>query len=449
MAEKTLTEQLAQFACGLSFEDLSEGQIRKLKTYLLDWLGSAIAGQNQPPTQIMLQVAHALEGKPEATLIPDGSKGMCLLAALINGASSHVVEMDDLHRESVFHPAAAILPAVMAAGERGHVSGKVLLPGIAVGYEVGIRVAMAVGTSHYRYWHTTATCGTFGAAAGAAKVMGLEQEPLVWALGSAGTQAAGLWEFLVESAMSKQLHPGKSAMDGLLSALLAQGGFTGARRILEGEKGFFHATSQDFDEARCLSRLGEVFAFERNSLKFHASCGHTHSAIDALLLATGGKAMRPQEVDRVDVSVYQAAVDLLGKVEPTTPYVAKFNFPFCLATALRYGRVGPEAFTPERLKDADILKIMTRVHVASDDALTRDYPRKWPARVEIRTGDARTLQGANDYPKGDPESPLSDEEVIAKFEALTHGLISVGASEGIVDRVMDLDNVPDVAEILS
>jgi 2-methylcitrate dehydratase PrpD len=449
MPESTLTERLARFACGLSLEEFSEGQVQKLKTYLLDWLGSALAGQTQPPTRIMLQLAHALGGRPESTLIPDGSKGMCLMAALVNGASSHVMEMDDLHRESVFHPAAAILPAVLATAEREHVSGKRLIEGMAVGYEVGIRVAMAVGTSHYHYWHTTATCGTFGAAAGAAKIMGLDQERFAWALGSAGTQAAGLWEFLVESAMSKQLHPGKSAMDGLLAALLAQGGFTGAKRILEGEKGFFRATSQDFDEARCVSGLGESFAFERNSLKVHASCGHTHSAIDALLLATGGKGMGPEDVERVNVRVYQAAMDLLGKVEPATPYLAKFSLPFCLATALRYGRVGLEAFTPERLKDGVLLRLMERIHVETDDELSRSYPRKWPAKVELLTRDGQRLQGSNEHPKGDPESPLEEEEVIAKFKGLTQGLLSGAASEGIVERVMALEKVQDAAEILN
>lgn len=449
MSESTLSDRLAEYVAQLSFGDLSQNHIQKMKIYLLDWLGSAYAGKMEPPTRAILDVVSTMGGNPESTSIPDGRKTMCLLAALLNGASSHVVEMDDLHRESIFHPAAAIIPAVFAAAEREHASGRALIEAISAGYEIGIRVAVAAGPSHYRYWHTTATCGTFGAAAGSAKILGLDEKQVAWTLGSAGTQAAGLWEFLMESAMSKQLHPGKAAMNGLLSALLAQKGFTGARGILEGEKGFFRATSQDFDEARCIDRLGLEFMCERNSIKYHASCGHTHSAIDATLQATGGKPMAVNEIKRVNVFIYQAALDLLGKVELFTPYVAKFHLPFCIATALKYGHVNMGDFTRERLKDPEILAIIERINLHSDSGLTKEYPRKWPARVEILTQDDRILKGGNDYPKGDPENPLTEEEVIDKFSSLTEGLLPSTALKIITERVMNLEKMSDVAEILN
>ena len=188
---------------------------------------------------------------------------------------------------------------------------------------------------------------------------------------------------------AQSLHPGKAALNGLLAALLAKEGFTGARRILEGEKGFFRATSRDFDEKKCCDGLGEVFHGDRNSLKYHASCGHTHSMLDAILLATGGKTFLPDDVEEVHVSLYQAALDLLGHVEPKTPYLAKFCLPFCVATALRYGQVQLGDFTDARLRDADIRSLMQKVRIQSDPELTGAYPRKWPARVQIvlkRTG---------------------------------------------------------------
>jgi 2-methylcitrate dehydratase PrpD len=373
---------------------------------------------------------------------------MSLLAALVNGASSHMVEMDDLHRESVFHPAAPIMPAVFAAAEREKASGKDLILAIVVGYEVGIRVAVSVGQSHYHRWHTTSTCGTFGAAAGAAKILGLDGEQVVWALGSAGTQASGLWAFLVESAMSKQLHPGKSALNGLLSALLAQKGFTGARRILEGEKGFFRATSKDFDVEKCLAGLGKNFLFERNSLKYYASCGHTHSAIEAVLQAINTNPMKVEEIERVDVSVYQAALDLLENVEPTTPYVAKFSLPFCVATALKYGHVSMGDFIEIRLQDPDLRQLMKRIEIRSDPQLSMHYPGKWPARVEIMTRDGKSLKGSSDYPKGDPENPLDERDVIEKFRDLTKGLLSDSTAEAIVERVMSLEDIDDVSNLL-
>jgi len=445
---ETISQNFAQFLTQLNFDDLSRGQVEKIKHYFLDWLGSAFAGQTQTPIKIMLDVVHSLGGHPESTLLPDGSKTMSLLAALVNGASSHVVEMDDLHRPSILHPAAPIIPAAFAAAERERTSGQALIVGILTGYEVGIRVALAVGQSHYQRWHTTATCGTFGAAAGSAKILGLNKKQTTWALGSAGTQAAGLWEFLVESAMSKQLHPGKAAMNGLLAALLAQKGFTGARNILEGEKGFFRATSKDFDEEKCLRGLGEDFVFERNSLKYYASCGHTHSAIEAVLEATGAKPVKAEEIGRVDVSLYQAALDLLGDVEPITPYLAKFHLPFCVATALRYGHVNPGDFTETRLEDPEILHLMERIKIRIDPELSKLYPAKWAARLEITTRDGKILTGSSDYPKGDPENPLQERDVIEKFRGLTEGLLSNPAAEAIVERVMGLEELSDVNGLL-
>ncbi len=444
----TISHKFAQFVTQLTFDDLSADQVYKTKTYFLDWLGSACAGQTQRPIKIMLEVVHSLGGKPESTLIPDNAKTMSLLAALTNGASSHMVEMDDLHRESVFHPAAPIMPAVFAAAEREKASGKDLILAIVAGYEVGIRVAVSVGQSHYHRWHTTSTCGTFGAAAGSAKILGLDEDQGVWALGSAGTQASGLWEFLAESAMSKQLHPGKSALNGLLSALLAQKGFTGARRILEGERGFFRATSKDFDEEKCLAGLGEKFLFERNSLKYYASCGHTHSAIEAVLQAINTNPMKAEEIERVNVSIYQAALDLLDDVEPTTPYVAKFSLPFCVATALRYGHVNTGDFIETRLEDPDLLQLMERIKIRSDPQLSVHYPVKWPARVEIITQDGKSLKGSSDYPKGDPENPLEERDVIEKFRDLTKGLLSDSTAEAIVERVMSLEDIDDVSNLL-
>lgn len=445
MEEPTLSGRLGACLSRLSYGDLSPSQVRRLKIYFLDWLGSAIAGKEGAPVQILLGLIRDLGGHPESTIIASQSYGNCLMAALANGASSHMVEMDDLHRESILHPATAIMPAVLALAEREKASGAELLVAIAVGYEAAIRIALGVGPSHYRFWHTTATCGTFGAAAGAARLLNLDEEQTLSAYGSAGTQAGGLWEFLTNNAMSKQLHPGKAAFNGLLAALLAQRGFTGARRILEGEKGFFRATSGDFDPSRCLAGLGEEFYFERNSLKYHASCGHTHAAIDAVLQATGGAALAADDIAKVTLTVYQGALDLLAAVEPKTPFLAKFNLPFCIATALRFGQAGLEDFTVERVDDPEMARLMQKVELRSDPELSARYPRQWPARVEIVTRTGERLAGSVTYPKGDPENPLSESEVVRKFKSLTRGRITDDWAELLCERALALDTLGDVA----
>lgn len=441
----SLTETLADFALGLAPEDLGQAGMQRMQTFFLDWLGCVLAGADAPAVVMIRDLARSLGDAPEADSLPDRSKVSCLHAALINGAASHVVEMDDLHREAIIHCAAPTMPAILAAAQRTHASGRQMLTAMVAAYEVFIRIALAAGPSHYRYWHTTATCGVFGAAAGAGRLLGLDRRQMIWALGTAGTTAAGLWEFLSDSAMSKLLHPGKAAMDGLLAALLAQLGFTGAVRILEGPKGFLAAMSAESDPERVTRGLGREFLWERSSLKNHASCGHTHAAIDALLAATAGRVLAPESVVRVEARVCSAALDLLGKVQPTTPYLAKFCLPYCLASALLRGRVGLAEFAPERLGDPDLARLMERVTLVADPELSAAYPRTWGARVAVTTTDGRTLIGAVDHPKGDPENPLTQDEVIAKFADLTGDRLPAPTARLLTDRCLDLEHCSDMA----
>ncbi len=443
----SISQRLAQFFCALRYEDLPDDLVYLLKVFFLDWVASAVAGGSQSPTQMMLSLAKDMEGSSEATIIPTNRKHLSLIAALVNGASSHVREMDDLHRQSIFHPAAAILPAVFAAAEKARVSGRDLILGILTGYETGIRAALAAGKTHYEYWHTTATCGTFGAAAGAAKVLGLDTGPFVWALGSAGTQSSGLWEFLTEGAMSKQLHPGKSSMNGLLAVLLAQKGFTGSSRIFEGEKGFLKATSEDCDLGILTDGLGETFHTTRNSIKYYASCGHTHSAIEAALKTWNDKNADVKNIQSITIHIYQEALDLLEAVEANTPYLAKFNIPFCVATALRYRHVDLDDFSDERLENNELLRLMSNTSLKADPELTLLYPEKWPSRVEITLENGGRLLGYCEYPKGDPENPFSEKELIEKFKKLCGNILSEDKKERILDLVLNLEAMDDVTKL--
>jgi 2-methylcitrate dehydratase PrpD len=321
--------------------------------------------------------------------------------------------------------------------------------GILVGYEIGIRAALAAGKSHYEYWHTTGTCGTFGAAAGAGKVLHLESGPFISALGSAGTQSSGLWEFLTEGAMSKQLHTGKSSMNGLLASLLAQKGFTGPSRIFEGQRGFLRATSNNYDLGVLTDGLGETFHAARNSLKYHASCGHTHSAIDASLKARGRVNAHVKDIQGVTVYIYQDAPNLLEDVEANTPYLAKFNLPFCVATALNFGHVDLDDFSEERLNSPEILRLMSLISLRHDPELTKLYPQKWPSRVEIKLAGGRKSSGFCEYPKGDPENPLSEEELIGKFNKLSGDILTADQKDKIVYSVLNLEKVDDVRAIFN
>jgi 2-methylcitrate dehydratase PrpD len=446
----TISGRIAQFIANLTIERLPADVIEVAKLSFLDWLGSVIAGGRTRPISMFVQVAKALGGNPQATVIPDGSKTSCHLAAFVNAASTHALEMDDLHKPSVLHPAAPVIPAALAVGERDGVSGGELLSAIAAGYEVAIRAGEAMGPSHYRFWHTTATCGIFGAATAVGKLLRLTPEQMVWALGNAGTQSAGLWEFLTEGTMSKQLHPAKAAADGLLAALLAQQGFTGSSQIFEGEKGLGRATSTAPDLGRLTKDLGDVpLRILENSFKAHAACYHIHSTIDAALDLRSRFNLKTSEISKVTVRLYSAAIDLLQDVELVNPYAAKFSIPYCLATALLKGRVGLDEFTEEGIRDENTRQLMSNVALQRDRQLDQVYPDTWPAIVTIETTSGLRHETRVDYPKGDPKNPITREGLIEKFHMLTDRILPEASRLLLMERCLTLDTLANVQNLWS
>jgi 2-methylcitrate dehydratase PrpD len=436
-----IAERFSDFTVKLEFQQLPQAIVKTAKLFFLDWLGAAFRGAEETSTQMSLEAVLELKGSEESTVLADMSRNSCIMAALANGISSHAVEMDDVHRKGIYHPGGPVFSAILPLAERLNASGRRFIEAAVAGYEVGVRSAVAVGKSHYGYWHTTGTCGTFGAAAGAAKLLSLNQQQTAWALGSAGTQAAGLWEFLADSAMSKQLHPAKAAVNGLLSAFLARKGFTGATSIYEGDKGFFRATSTDFDPAAAMADLGNGrYKISECSIKKHASCGHTHSAVDAVLDLVIGHAIVPADIVRINVRLYKQAVDLLEKITPTTPFFAKFCFPFCIASAVIFHQVGLEAFTDERIHDPAILGMMDRVSLACDKELTPLFPEKFSAIVTIETSHGELLTTRVDDPKGTPENPMFEEEIIEKYRRMAAGFLPKGKTERILKRVLNIED---------
>lgn len=276
------TQQLAGFLAGLRYQDLPPAVLARMEELFLDWLGSALAGKGQHPIPLFERYAERMgPADGSAQILPSRRRSSPYFAALVNGAASHVVEQDDLHNSSVLHPAAVVFPAALAAAQDLGRSGAELILAAVAGYEAGIRIGEFLGRSHYRVFHTTATVGTLAAAVAVGKLMDFDRERFVDLLGSAGTQAAGLWEFLRDAADSKQLHTAKAAADGLLAAYLTADGLSGARHILEGEQGMAAGMSSDADPERLVDRLGSRWALLETSFKFHASCRHTHPAADA------------------------------------------------------------------------------------------------------------------------------------------------------------------------
>lgn len=430
------TRTLAEFLTGIQFEQLPREVVSRTEEYFLDWLGSALAGRNARPVQILERFATAMgPGDGASEILVSRRRTSPYFAAMVNAAASHYVEQDDLHNSSVLHPGTVVFPAVVAAAQHLGSTGPELLTAAVAGYEAGIRIGEFLGRSHYRTFHTTGTVGTLAAAAGVARLLNLDGDQTLQALGSAGTQAAGLWEFLRDAADSKQLHTAKAAANGLLSAYIARDGFTGARRILEGTQGMAAGMSDDADPAKLVDSLGRRWAIAETSLKFHASCRHTHPAADALLGLMAHYNLKADAIEKVCAHVHQGAIDVLGPVtDPQTVHQSKFSMGFVLALIALYGQAGINEFTEKALRDPAVRAFHDRVEMVFDETIDRAYPSRWMGHVEVTTVDGRQLDFHIEYPKGDPQNPLNRRELEEKVMRL--GLFQNSATEKELNEII-------------
>ncbi len=448
------TRALAAFTAGLRYEHLSPATRLMARQCILDWLACCIRGSAEQPGGIIRRVV-AVQGKGEEATVFGAAplRTTALNAALANGAFSHALDMDDLHNASIIHLGTVVVPAALAVAEQTGASGPALITAVAAGYEVGARVGEAVNPEAYFYWHTTGTAGTFGAAAAAASLLGLDAGQTAHCLGSAGSQAAGLWEFLRDGAMSKTLHAGKAAMNGILAAVLAREGFTGATAILEGEKGFCRAMSPAPRLDKLTAGLGNgAYKIDENSFKPYAACKHCHPAINAAQLLRARSGFDPARIAAVVVRTNAVAENLVNNPAPRNAYGSKFSLQYCTAAAFRYGRVGVEEFAPDRAADAELRRLMGCVAVEVDPGLDDEYrrnPDKWSALVIATTDDGLCHRQFIAYPKGDPQNPVTYAETEEKFRSLAGGVSAPPTAEALLKTVAGLEDVPDVRDRLA
>lgn len=388
--------------------------------FTLDALANAIAGRISEPGEILRNWADANSGD-------DGREAFRI------GALTHILETDDLHRASVVHPGCVVVPAVAALARHTLADGRKLLTAVLWGFEAACRVGMAVGPAHYRIWHNTATCGPFGAAMAVANLLDLSPGQTVDALGNAGTQSSGLWQFLATGAMSKHLHAGRAAESGVMAAGLAAVGFTGPPEILEGERGMFRAMCPDPDPSRVLASPDAPWQLRLTSIKPWPSCRHTHPSIDAareLRQALDGETIRA-----VTVRTYRASLDVCDRPVPRTAYEAKFSLQHNVAAALALPAVDFDAFEASARKT--LAGMRERISVSAEPEWTDAYPVAWGAVVEVQTESGRTVRALRHHAKGDPEAPLSDDEMIAKAHMLlAHGGLDRAEADRFVAAVL-------------
>lgn len=444
---------LSGFLASIRYEDLPEPVVARTEELFLDWMASALAGKGARPVEIMNRFAAAMGPKDGgAENLLTRKRTSPFFAALVNGAASHFVEQDDLHNSSVLHPGTVVFPAVLAAAQEVGASGRQFIAASVAGYECGVRVGEFLGRSHYKVFHTTGTAGKLAAAAGVAHILKLDADKMQHCLGSAGTMAAGLWEFLRDAADSKQLHTAKAAADGLMAAYIARDGFTGAREIFEGKQGMAAGMSNDADARWLTDGLGTRWATAETSFKFHASCRHTHPAADALLTLMQQHKLKADDIAKVTAHVHQGAIDVLGPVtDPQTVHQSKFSMGFVLALIATLGRAALPDFTEKSIKNNELRKFHDRVEMVLDRDIDAAYPRRWIGRVSVKLNDGRSLECRVDSPKGDPDNTLSRAELEDKAQRLVahSGAATADEMRNLIKRVWSLHEAAQVRDFLA
>jgi len=443
-------------AChGLRFEHLPEEVVDRTKYLLLDYLGVAARGalsdSSGPVHRVVMHMGKKGSG---AVVIGTTMSADPAYAALANGAAAHSLELDDVVNEASLHPGVAVMSAALGAAHIAGCSGRDLVEGIVSGYEVTIRLGFALDpAAHYAQgFHPTGTCGTMGSALTAAKILKLDQRRMMNAMGIAGSQAAGSMEFLSDGSYTKRLHAGWAAHSGIIAALLAAEGFTGPASVLEGKHGFFHAYSPGSVPSRLMEGWGAPYKVMRTSIKPHSCCRYKQGPIDGILAIMKKHGLKPSDIEEVELGILKAGYPIVAdprdlKYNPKSVVDAQFSMPFGAAVAVLYGRASLNEYTQEKIHSDEVKEMMNRISCVLDPGLEKDFPARWPASVSVKTKAGEVFKTRVDYPKGDPENPLSWEELIGKFKDLTAPVFDESVKDQIVDLVRGLESKKDLERL--
>jgi len=447
------SKQLVNRCYELTYGKLPADLIDKVKYLSLDFIGvtsrGSLSDSSQPMYAFVKEVAQSAEG---ACVIGCDWKAMPQYAALANGTASHSLELDDVVNEASLHPAVAIFPAAFAASHIAQNSPRKFFEGVVFGYEIMIRLGKALDPSaHYAQgFHPTGTCGTMGAAVAAAKILGLDENQMLNALGIAGSQAAGSMEFLSDGTWTKRMHPGWAAHNGIIAALLAGKGYTGPSSIIEGKAGFLHAYSPKSDIGKVLSDWGQPYEIMKTSIKPHSCCRYIQAPIDGILKIVRENGIKADDVEKVTLGILKTAFPIIVepkeiKLSPRSVVDAQFSMAFGAAVATMYGKATLEEYVQDTVESPAVKAFMKKVECVEDPQLDKDFPKKWPATAAITTKDGKSYRASIEYPKGDPENPLSWDELIGKFEDLTAPVYSERKRQEIVSRVKNLEKQDSIS----
>lgn len=446
------TKELASYLAQMNYGSMSERTRSVVKKTILDIVGVTIAGSASGEAAIWK--AHFLSyttSENKATVwskdFPDTGYRQ---AAGVNAAWGHILDFDDVHNLAIAHLGVVTVPGALAVAQSRHLSGIALMEGIAAGFEAGARIGHAINPSSYKIWHTTAVVGALSTCAAVGRLINLSSEKMVHALGSAGTQAAGLWEFMSDGAMSKPLHTANATLSGIRSAELAELGLTGASRILEGEQGLLRALSQEYHPERLTAGFDGEYLIADNSFKLYPCCRHIHSAIYNMDRLMHAHQIAPEQIRQIRSYTYDTAKNLTDRLEPATPYACKFSMQYCLSAIANRGCYDICIFDTEFMESPSVRALMPKVNVISDTLINdkiRTDSTCWGNRLEITLTDGTILTESADYPPGDSHVPFPWEEALGKFHALADPVIGHECAQRIARQIDRLEQLNDVNSI--
>jgi 2-methylcitrate dehydratase PrpD len=438
------TVELARFVSDTAFDTIPSDVRHQAKRCLVDWLGVALLGSTHPGAAILSRVSAGIADGP-GTVLGQRQRLPYAFAALVNGYQSHVMDYDDTYNpaRTTVHGNSPVWPAAFAAAEWRGASGAAVMGAFILGWETQVRIARAAGPYHYEIgWHVTGAVGHFGAAAAVARLLGLDTERTVNALGTAGTQAAGLKQ--VYGSMGKAFHPGKAAFDGFLSAALAEEGFTSNDAVLEGPVGFWKVLSRDADPSYATDGLGTTWELPNDGFKAYACGSLMHATIDSIITLRREHGISPDDVASIEPRAPALLSWVMGKTSPRTGLDGKFSSTHCAAVAMVDGAAGIRQFSDERVVDPAIAAMRDRVRFAYDESLPKDE-----AFVTIRLHDGTVVSHHTPHNRGTPQNPMSDDELSAKFLELASIQLGETHARGVLDQLWRFEDIADVRDLIT
>lgn len=447
----SITERIADFILDTDYQDIPKKAIRTAKQCVCDYVGVTLAGSTQPLAKSVQNYVKRERCRPEATVLGSGIKTSCRNAAFVNGTVGHALDYDDMDCLTIGHPSVTILPALLAISERDRKSGKDLLIAHVVGVEVACKIGGAVNPQHYKMgFHSTSTIGTFGAVAAASKILEMDKEEIVNAFGLAGSLASGLRQNF--GTMTKSLHAGRAAENGIITTSLASMGFTSSKEILEGKWGFFNALAHGAPVIleKVVRDLGKPFSIIEPGIDFkrYPSCGNTQSAIDAIISIAKKHNLKPADTTSIKCKTVPSSRDILIYSNPRTGLEGKFSMEFCLALGLLERRVAIKHFTTQKVMDPMVKEVMKKITVSFDEKLETVYGVSLGAIVNVETRDHRSYTERVDFAKGTSRNPMRDEELFWKFTECASLALPIENVKRLNHQLSKLEKMSDVSPLM-